>query len=78
MATNLELVDTPELLQELLSRFNNAVFMGMKYGNDKKTYSYFQWTGQDKFAALGLVEMVKTQIIDQIRADSHRVDPDSH
>lgn len=73
---NLELIETDQLLDELMNRFDHAVFAGMKVKQDESTYERWQKTGNLRTCqglAFGLIarcEDYRRSVSEPTRGDS--------
>ena len=65
----LDLVPTDDLINELKHRFATVVIAVSDAPTEQETGAYFVWVRGDRFAALGLVDMVHSSIHDQLVED---------
>ena len=66
----LDLISTDDLVSELKHRFATVIIGVSDAPTDKDTGAYFVWVHGDRFAALGLVDLIHTNIHDQLVEDT--------
>ncbi len=73
---NLELIETKRLIDELLRRFDHAVFAGMKVQSDESTYERWVKTGNSRtcqglaFGIIARCEQYRQSIAEPTVGDS--------
>ena len=73
--STLTLISTDELLAELISRYDNSVFVGEK-NHRKDSDSFIQKSRYegDRVICLGLCEWIKHDIVDALTKDADDID----
>ena len=77
MSQDLELASTDELLDELMGRFKNAIFCGMKEAATESAYIHRRWQG-DYMACTGLSDWIRRCILDQFADLSYGADDEGN
>lgn len=72
--TDLSLVTTEDLTEELCRRFETAVVLGHSHW-DEDRHQYLQRTKGDHFALLGLCDSLKTRVMRSLQAKLDRSEP---
>lgn len=70
MASELELVETNDLLEELGSRFDHAVFVGRKdvWQREERVLTY--WNG-DMHVVIGMLAHMQSSVISRLERESY-------
>lgn len=69
------LVPTKDLLDEIFSRFDHAIFSGMRVQNDSSIDNLGRWNG-NSFACAGLAAAAQIKCLNDFEEKSRPLNPD--